>query len=57
LQKDNPLWDAPNLIITPHIAGTSVHYNERGVQLIIENLKRYLNNEPLLNTFNPDQGY
>lgn len=57
LQKDNPLWDTQNLIITPHIAGTSVHYNERGVQLIIENLKRYLNNEPLLNTFNPDQGY
>ena len=57
LPKDHPMWDTPNLIISPHIAGVSLHYNERSVNLIIENLKRYLNNTNLLNTFNPDVGY
>lgn len=57
LPKDHPLWDTPNLIISPHIAGSSRHYNERSVDLIIENLKRYLNNTTLLNTFDPDTGY
>lgn len=57
LPKDHPLWDTPNLIISPHIAGTSRYYNERAVDLIIENLKRYLNNSSLFNTFDPDRGY
>ena len=57
LPKDHPMWDTPNLIISPHIAGVSHHYNERSVNLIIENLKRYLNNTNLLNTFDPDAGY
>lgn len=57
LPKDHPMWDTPNLIISPHIAGVSLYYNERSANLIIENLKRYLNNTTLLNTFNPDVGY
>lgn len=57
LPKDHPLWDTPNLIISPHIAGASHQYNERAVNLIIENIKRYLNNTTLLNTFDPDTGY
>ncbi len=57
LLKDHPMWDTPNLIISPHIAGVSLYYNERSANLIIENLKRYLNNTTLLNTFNPDVGY
>ncbi|PKO04907.1 MAG: hypothetical protein CVU41_15000 [Chloroflexi bacterium HGW-Chloroflexi-3] len=57
LPKDHPMWDTPNLIISPHIAGVSLQYNERSVNLIIENLKRYLNNTKLLNTFDPDVGY
>jgi phosphoglycerate dehydrogenase-like enzyme len=57
LPKDHPLWDTPNLIISPHIAGSSRHYNERSVDLIVENLKRYLNDSTLLNTFDPDLGY
>jgi len=57
LPKDHPLWDTPNLIISPHIAGVSLQYNERSVNLIVENLKRYLNNTNLLNTFDEDLGY
>jgi phosphoglycerate dehydrogenase-like enzyme len=57
LPKDHPLWDTPNLIISPHIAGVSAHYSERSVDLIVENFKNYLNNSTLLNTFDPDSGY
>ena len=57
LTKDNPIWDTPNLIISPHIAGVSNHYNERAIDLIAENIKRYINNNSLLNTFNPEGGY
>lgn len=57
LPKDSPLWDTPNLIISPHIAGVSIQYNERSVNLIVENLKRYINKTSLLNTFDPDSGY
>ena len=57
LPKDHPMWDTPNLIISPHIAGVSRHYDERSVDLIIENLNRYLNSTNLLNTFDPDMGY
>lgn len=57
LPKDNPLWDTQNLVISPHIAGVSLHYNERAVTLITENLKRYLNKKTLFNTFDPEMGY
>jgi len=57
LTKDNFLWDTPNLIISPHIAGVSFQYNERAVDLIIENLKRYLNKKTLFNTYDPELGY
>lgn len=57
LPKDHPLWDTPNLIISPHISGISMHYNERAVTLIEKNLKNYLEGYPLLNVFNPEIGY
>ena len=57
LPKDSLMWDTPNLIISPHIAGVSIQYNERSVNLVVENLKRYINKTSLFNTFDPDSGY
>ena len=57
LTKDNPIWDTPNLVISPHIAGISMRYNDRAVQLIQENLKRYLEGISLLNLFDRNAGY
>lgn len=53
----SPLWKLPNLIITPHISGISAKYNQRAVDLFIENLKLYLAGNSLLNLYNPDYGY
>lgn len=51
LPADHPLWDAPNLIITPHLAGGIRFEITRRtcVTMALENLKRYLAKEPLEN--------
>lgn len=50
LPEDSPLWDAPNVIISPHISGSTKHYNERAAELFAQNLRRFLDGQPLLNT-------
>ena len=48
LPADAPLWDTPNLFITPHNAYNSPLYLIRVGELWLENLKRYVQGEPLL---------
>jgi phosphoglycerate dehydrogenase-like enzyme len=48
LPADSPLWDLPNVLISPHTAALSVHENERIDELFCENLRRYLAGEELL---------
>ena len=57
LPTDSPLWEAANLLITPHIAGDTAHYIDLVYELFSENLRRYLNEETLLNVFDPRKGY
>ena len=57
LHPKSPLWSMPNVIITPHIAGMSSHYNERAVALFSENLSRYIADLPLYNIFDHKKGY
>lgn len=57
LATDSPLWKLPNVIITPHVAGITPHYDERAVELFIENLRRFLAGETLLNLYQPELGY
>ena len=57
LPEDSPLWSMPNVIITPHIAGVSAHYDERAVELFAENLSRYIADLPLHNVFDFKKGY
>lgn len=57
LEVEHPLWQAPNLILSPHIAGNSPHYDTRAVDLFAENLKRYLAGQPLLNRVDLPSGY
>jgi len=57
LEPESPLWAAPHLILSPHIAGNSPHYDARAVELFAENLKRYLAGQPLLNRVEPERGY
>ncbi len=49
LPADSPLWDMPNVIITPHNSGTTLLANHRGAQIFIENLAQFSRGEPLRN--------
>ncbi len=57
LPADNPLWDMPNVIISPHSASTADTENKKLTDLFCENLRRYLNNDPMLNVLNTDLLY
>jgi phosphoglycerate dehydrogenase-like enzyme len=49
LPADHPLWSAPNLFITPHVAGSTPQFSRRAMQVAAHELKRYLAGEPLQN--------
>jgi phosphoglycerate dehydrogenase-like enzyme len=49
LPDDSPLWTMDNVILSPHVAGFTPHYDDRATTLFAENLRRYLAGEPLLN--------
>lgn len=57
LPKDNPLWKSPNVILTPHIAGVSRDYDQRAVDLFVENLNRYLDGKKPFNLIDLKRGY
>lgn len=57
LPPESPLWDTPNLILTPHTAGASAPKERRVVEIFIENLRRYTAGDPLLNVVDPETGY
>lgn len=41
LPADSPLWDLPNVIITPHVAGLTPRYGERLASLLVDNLRAF----------------
>lgn len=57
LPPEHPLWQAPNVWITPHISWSSPHSRERTSAIFLENLGRYLRGEPLLNVVDKAAGY
>lgn len=54
LPPDHPLWEAPDVTITPHVSGATSRFRD---DLVVENVRRYLAGEPLLNPVDPDRGY
>ncbi|RPJ50680.1 MAG: D-2-hydroxyacid dehydrogenase, partial [Chloroflexi bacterium] len=57
LPPDSPLWDMKNVIITSHYSGSTPLYDERALELFIENLQRYTNHQPLINVVDKIRGY
>jgi phosphoglycerate dehydrogenase-like enzyme len=50
LPADSTLWDAPNLIITPHVLSDDLeNYVPRTLDIFLDNVRRYLKGEPLRN--------
>jgi phosphoglycerate dehydrogenase-like enzyme len=57
LPPESPLWDLPNVLITPHSMSTAIGENELAVDLFCDNLRRFLAGEPLRNVFDRERGY
>jgi D-2-hydroxyacid dehydrogenase (NADP+) len=57
LGPDSELWDVPNLIMTPHLAGASTQKDRRCVEILRENLGRFQRGEPLINLVDKRKGY
>lgn len=49
LPSGHPLWQAPNLLITPHVAGAVASWKARAYRFTREQLLRYVSGQPLLN--------
>ncbi|GAA3316399.1 hypothetical protein GCM10020219_035250 [Nonomuraea dietziae] len=49
LPEGHPLWNAPGVLITPHVAGSTPASTRRSLRLIRSQLLRYLAGEPLNN--------
>ncbi|MEY4947824.1 MAG: hypothetical protein RL698_35 [Pseudomonadota bacterium] len=47
LPADSPLWDLPEVIVTPHDAGASAGNPDRVAEIFLDNLERWLRDEPL----------
>lgn len=57
MPKDHPLWQMPNVTMTPHISGSSLSpgFLERVWDIFVQNVERLLRNEPLLNKLSPHE--
>jgi phosphoglycerate dehydrogenase-like enzyme len=57
LPQDSPLWDMPNVIVTPHASGTPTGYMQRVFSIVAENIERYLTGQALKNVVDLRRGY
>jgi phosphoglycerate dehydrogenase-like enzyme len=48
LPATSPLWDMPNVLVTPHTAGETQRYEDGVIDLLVENLNRLWRGETML---------
>jgi phosphoglycerate dehydrogenase-like enzyme len=53
LPEGHPLWSCPNLLLTPHIAGSTPQFGPRSLHTAADELRRYLSGEPMHNVVHP----
>lgn len=57
LPPSSPFWALENVLITPHVSGVSSRVWERQSELILENVRRYLDGQTLRNVVDKERGY
>jgi len=57
LPPDSPLWDLPNVILSPHCSAAAPQTHERWRHLLRENLRRFAQGQPLLNVCDKRAGF
>ena len=57
LPESSPLWDMPNVLVTPHVSGLGPLYWDRAMAMFEDNLRRFLEGRPLVNIVDKQAGY
>lgn len=57
LPTDSPLWELPNVVVSPHNAGTYENEERKIAELFAENARRLLDGEPMLNVVDTVEFY
>jgi phosphoglycerate dehydrogenase-like enzyme len=57
LPPDSPFWTAKNAIVTPHNGASTPFTRQRGIDIFVDNLRRYLSGQPLHNVVDKAAGY
>lgn len=57
LPADHPLWDIENIFLIPHDSHSSPYIGDRVVDIFCDNLRRYVDGEPLIHVCDPERGY
>jgi phosphoglycerate dehydrogenase-like enzyme len=57
LPAGSPFWSLDNILITPHTAAVTERLWERHYRLIVDNMKRFLSGDPLVNQVDKRRGY
>ena len=57
LPPESPIWALPNVFATPHISWNSPHIRPRTLALFLDNLRRFVAGEPLVNVVDKKAGY
>ena len=54
LSADSPIWDHPNITLTPHISAATAQSSARTDQVFLQNIERFLRDKPLINLVSPE---
>ncbi|MCE5313892.1 MAG: D-2-hydroxyacid dehydrogenase [Armatimonadota bacterium] len=57
LPADSPIWELPNVIITPHTAGSSRKYSGRAFAIFTRNLEAFLTGGQMVNVYSREREY
>jgi phosphoglycerate dehydrogenase-like enzyme len=57
LPETSPLWEMPNVLISPHMSGDTLGWTDDLVALFCDNLRRYTRGDPLRNVVDKQRGY
>lgn len=57
LPDGSELWGMDNVLVTSHYSGSTPHYNQRSMEIFLDNLSRYRRGEPLRNVVDKRRGY
>jgi phosphoglycerate dehydrogenase-like enzyme len=57
LPSGHPLWELPNVLLTPHVSAVTRGFWRRQTHLITDNLRRYFGGETLLNLVDKEAGF